>query len=161
MRTATDSVALLRTLHRHRVDLIVVGMTAGVMQGAPVITLDLDILYSRVPDNIERLSTALAELRAVFRGDPRRIPPNASHLESRGHKLLETALGDLDVLGTLDEGLEYSDLLPDAVTIDIDGTPLRVLSLRRLIEIKEKAGRPKDLAVLPVLRSTLDRIGKV
>lgn len=64
MRTATDSVALLRTLHRHGVDLIVVGMTAGVMQGAPVITLDLDILYSRVPDNIERLSAALAELRA-------------------------------------------------------------------------------------------------
>ncbi|MBK8997873.1 MAG: hypothetical protein IPM35_19285 [Myxococcales bacterium] len=92
----------------------------------------------------------------AIRGGSRRTRPTSN----RGHELLETALGDLDVLGTLDEGLEYSDLLPDAVTIDIDGMPLRVLSLRRLIEIKEKAGRPKDLAVLPVLRSTLDRIGK-
>lgn len=160
MRAATDSVALLRALHRHGVDLIVVGMTAGVLQGAPVVTLDLDIVYSRAGENLERLIAALAELRAVFRGDPRRIPPNVSHLESQGHKLLETALGDLDVLGTLDEGLDYEDLLPDAVTVEVDDMPLKVLSLRRLIEIKERAGRPKDLAALPVLRSTLDRIEK-
>ena len=66
-------------------------------------------------------------------------------------------LGDLDVLGTIDESAEYADLLEDTVTVDVEGMKIAVLSLARLIEIKERAGRPKDLAVLPVLRSTLER----
>jgi len=33
-----------------------------------------------------------------------------------------------------------------------------VLSLPRLIEVKEAAGRPKDLAALPTLRATLEEI---
>jgi len=34
---------------------------------------------------------------------------------------------------------------------------VRVLSLERLIEVKEKAGRDKDIAVLPLLRATMAR----
>jgi hypothetical protein len=33
----------------------------------------------------------------------------------------------------------------------------RVLELERLIEVKRLAGRPKDLAVLPLLEATLAR----
>jgi len=36
------------------------------------------------------------------------------------------------------------------------GVAIQVLTLPALIEIKERLGRPKDLAVLPVLRATLD-----
>lgn len=35
---------------------------------------------------------------------------------------------------------------------------MKVLSLRRLIEAKTRAGRPKDLAMLPVLKATLREI---
>jgi len=34
---------------------------------------------------------------------------------------------------------------------------VRVLVLKRLIEVKRRAGRPEDLAALPVLESTLER----
>jgi hypothetical protein len=37
---------------------------------------------------------------------------------------------------------------------------VHVLSLARLIEVKQKAGRDKDLAVLPLLRATLLRTQK-
>jgi hypothetical protein len=36
------------------------------------------------------------------------------------------------------------------------GLNVRVLSLPALIEAKERSGRPKDLAALPVLRATLE-----
>jgi hypothetical protein len=36
------------------------------------------------------------------------------------------------------------------------GLAVRVLSLSALIEAKERSGRPKDLAALPVLRATLE-----
>jgi hypothetical protein len=38
------------------------------------------------------------------------------------------------------------------------GRAVRVLTLSALIEAKERAGRPKDLAALPVLRATLDEL---
>lgn len=157
MRRATDTLALLRVLHRHGVDFIVVGMTAAVLQGAPAVTLDLDLVYSLVPENLDRLRRALDELDARFRHDDRRIPPNRSHLESHGHKLLETTFGDLDVLGAIDDGVVHDALLPDTIVLSISELSVRVLALRRLIEVKERAGRPKDLAVLPLLRSTLER----
>ena len=40
-------------------------------------------------------------------------------------------------------------------TNELDGQPVRILPLRRVIASKEAAGRDKDLAVLPVLRRTL------
>jgi hypothetical protein len=82
MPTPTRSFEVLEILARHDVAFIVVGMTAGVLQGAPAVTSDLHILYSRDATNIERMLAALSELEAVFRGDERRIAPNRSHLES-------------------------------------------------------------------------------
>jgi hypothetical protein len=40
--------------------------------------------------------------------------------------------------------------------MDFDGGEIRVLDLPALIEVKRRAGRPKDLALLPVLEATLD-----
>jgi hypothetical protein len=123
------------------------------------VTFDLDIVYDRAPENIARLLAALDEVEACFRNTPgRRIAPNTSHLESTGHKLLLTKFGPLDVLGSLDEATGYQQLLPHTVTLHVGEYDVRVLGLERLIEEKERAGRPKDLAALPVLRATLARV---
>jgi len=37
---------------------------------------------------------------------------------------------------------------------------IRLLDLPTLIAVKEEVGRPKDLAVLPLLRQTLEEKGK-
>jgi hypothetical protein len=62
-------------------------------------------------------------------------------------------------LGTIGEGIGYEELLGQTVEMSLSGgMTVRVLSLSALIEAKERAGRPKDLAVLPVLRATLDEL---
>jgi hypothetical protein len=99
-------------------------MAAGVLRGAPVTTVDLDIVHRREAGNVSRLLQVLAELHAIYRHDPRGLAPAESHLMGEGHQLLTTMHGDLPTL----------------------------------IELKEKAGRPKDLAVLPVLRATLEEV---
>jgi hypothetical protein len=49
----------------------------------------------------------------------------------------------------------------DSIELDLgEGLSCRVVSLERLIGIKSRAGRPKDLAPLPALRATLDEIRK-
>lgn len=73
-----------------------------------------------------------------------------------GHQLLVTTHGDLDCLGMVGEGLTYDDLLSRAPAISVgEGASVHVIDLPTLIELKEKAGRPKDLAALPFLRATL------
>jgi hypothetical protein len=151
------SADLLRLLASSDVQFIVVGMTAGVLQGAPVTTLDLDIVHRRSPENVARLLKVLADVDAVARHDPRKLRPTESHLGGPGHVLLTTTHGDLDCLGSIDDGKAYEDLLEQTLGMALgDGLVVRVLGLRSLIGVKERSARPKDLAVLPVLRATLD-----
>src|SRR5262245_24719167 len=95
---------ILRLLANGDVEFVVVGMTAGVLHGAPVTTFALDVVHRRSAENVERLLSVLSSLDAVYRHDSRRLRPEASHLLSPGHQLLTTRLGDLDCLGTIDEG---------------------------------------------------------
>jgi hypothetical protein len=43
---------ILRLLVANDVEFIVVGMTAGILQGVPVTTVDLDVVRRRTPENV-------------------------------------------------------------------------------------------------------------
>ena len=152
---------VLELLATNDVEFVVVGMTAGILQGAPVTTIALDVVHRRTPDNVARLLRVLHSLDAVYRHDRRKLRPGESHLMGPGHQLLTTTHGDLDCLGAIGEGVGYEELLDQTVMMTLSGgTTVRVLSLSALIHAKEQAGRPKDLAVLPVLRATLDELSR-
>jgi len=152
-----DFEFILRTLLAYNVDFIVVGGVGAVLHGAPIYTLDLDIVHSRTPANIERLLGALEKLDAYYRLQPeRRLRPNASHLQSPGHQLLTTSAGYFDLLGTVGLSLTYEDLLGQSELIKIgEECHVRVINLETLIKLKEELGGEKDLLVLPILRRTL------
>jgi hypothetical protein len=156
-----DFRRLLQALFDHRVECIVVGGVAAVLHGAPLTTIDLDVVHARTPENVARLLAALKELDARSRLHPsRRLVPDASHLASAGHQLLSTASGPLDLLGAVGHGRGYDDLLPRSVVVELaGGLHVRVADLPMLIELKREAGRDKDLAVLPVLLRTLEARG--
>lgn len=158
--SSNETFEILTVLSRHQVDFVVVGMTGAILQGVPAHTLDLDILYLVAEENFPKLSAALDELQAEFRADlvNRRLKPNITHLMGGGHILLRTKFGQLDVLGTIEEKTRYEDVEADVVEKDLGDFKVKVLSLRRVIEAKTRAGRPKDLAMLPVLKATLREI---
>jgi hypothetical protein len=149
-------LGLLQTLVQHQVDFIVVGGVAALLEGAPILTLDLDVLYDPTPANIARLIDALDELKARYR-DPagRHIVPDIEKLRTMRTHLLLTDLGALDVLRTVGNALTYADLLDRTVEYELAGTRIQVLELAGVIETKEQANRDKDRAMLPVLRQTL------
>lgn len=152
---------VLRRLASSQVEFVVVGMMAGVLRGAPVLTIDLDLVHRRTHENVRRLLEVLTDLDATYRHDRRGLRPGESHLMSEGHQLLSTRLGDVDCLGTVGRGRTYEDLLEHAPELRIgDDLTVRVVDLPTLIVLKEEAGRPKDLASLPVLRATLDEAGR-
>jgi predicted nucleotidyltransferase len=150
---------LVSTLAKHEVEFIIVGGMAAILRGTPVNTFDLDVVYERSAPNIERLLNA-DELEAIVRDDPRRRRLNRSHLESPGHKLMETNQGPLDLLGTIEETAGFPELVTDSDWIDLGLARARVLKLERLIQIKQRLGRPKDQAMLPLLLATLDETNR-
>ncbi|MFZ5894446.1 MAG: hypothetical protein ACOY0T_25515 [Myxococcota bacterium] len=146
---------ILKILVKNDVEFIVVGGMAAVLQGAPLHTLDLDVVYARSPENVARVLAALNQLSATFRDDPRQLRPSESHLRSAGHKLLQTNRGPLDLLATIEENTGFDELVPDSEWLEISDLRVRVLSLPRLIRVKEQLDRPKDKAMLLILRATL------
>src|SRR5262245_1055246 len=149
--------ATLRILCKSDIQFIVVGGLAAVLNGAPIQTYDIDLVYSRDHANLDRLLTFLQEIDAIFRLQPeRRLRPAASHLAGAGHLNLLTRYGPVDLLGAIGDNLGYSDLLPRSDEMEIgEGIRVRVLNLATLISIKEQLASDKDLAVLPILRQTL------
>jgi hypothetical protein len=148
---------LLRALASQGVSFIVVGGVAAVLEGAPITTLDLGVLYDRRTENLERILAVLDALQARYR-DPagREIHPNRERLENLRIPFLLTELGPLDLLTEVGHGWIYDDRLPAPTVRTVGELEVRVLALRKLIEVKEIAGRDKDRAMLPLLRRALE-----
>jgi hypothetical protein len=151
-----DLSALLEALTKADVEFIVVGGLAAVAQGAPITTMDMDIVHRQSNDNIDRLLAFLKKIDAIHRRlDDKIIEPKKRDLSGRGQALFATRFGPLDVLAVIEEGRGYDDLLPDTVEIEFRGHRVRVLSLKTLVELKQQSRDPKDLQRLPVLEETL------
>jgi len=150
-----DFSELLKALTNAGVEYIVIGGVCASIHGAPVSTFDLDIIYSRDPQNLERLEKVLKQLEAHYRMKPE-VTPDAERLDGPGHHQLMTRFGPLDLLGSTIGGEGYQELIESAEEIDL-GTKgfVRVLNLPTLIRIKESLARDRDKAILPILRKTL------
>lgn len=156
-----DLTTLLSGLAAASVDFVLVGGLAAVAQGAPITTHDVDIVPKRTPENIERLLAFLARIGARYRGRPSHevLRPTPSALLGPGHSLLATDLGPLDILGAIEGGRAFEDLVEHAIEIPVGGNTVRVLGLSMLTELKRGSTHPKDRYTLAILEETLRQRG--
>jgi hypothetical protein len=151
---------LLRALEAERVSYVVIGGTAAVIQGATHVTFDLDICPDRDRANLERLAAALLTLEARVYGMPEQAEAafqidGATLANGSAWKFL-TEHGELDVALDPDGTHGYEDLIRSAVSTEAYGLTIKVAALEDVIRSKEAADRPRDRAVLPDLRRTLE-----
>ena len=152
---------LLEVLDRHDVRYVLVGGLAAVLHGAPHMTTDLDIVPEDGRRNLERLSDALAEVDARIRlsGAPGGVAFDRSPDFLGRIRIwnLITRLGDLDITFEPSGTRGYDDLQPGVVVMRVGDVDVPVASLADVIRSKEAADRPRDRAMLPVLREMLAR----
>ena len=150
---------LLEGLSEAGVEFVLVGGLASVVQGAPIATMDADIVPRLTNDNINKLLVFLKSIEAYHRRlDEKLIKPTKEQISGRGHILLTTRLGPLDVLGVIEEDKSYEDLIENTVEIAFRGHTLRVLDLEVLIKLKRSTKSAKEKLRLPILEETLSQL---
>jgi predicted nucleotidyltransferase len=153
---------LLPTLVGAGVEFIIIGGVAGILHGSARATYDVDLVYSRNEQNIQRLASVLAPYKPYLRNAPVGLPFvwDAKTIRHGLNFTLTTTVGDIDFLGEVAGGDTYSDLLPHSFEVEAFGVRFKCLDLPTLIRIKEAAGRPKDREAIAELRVLLEEIDK-
>jgi hypothetical protein len=139
-------IAFLKELVRQRVEFMIVGLAAAALQGAPVVTQDIDLWFRDLSDpGIQR---ALKKQRGAY------VPPmmgNPPTFAGGGVELFDIVV-HMHGLGAFDEEREH------AIKVPLGREQIRVLDLERMIVSKKAAGRQKDNLVLHVLSDALKAI---
>jgi predicted nucleotidyltransferase len=140
-------------------EFIVIGGVAAIIHGPARATFDVDLLYSRDEQNIERLANSLAPYNAYLREAPPGLPFawDAKTIRNGLNLTLTTDLGDIDLLGDVG-GETYQTLLPHSFDVEAFGVHFKCIDLPTLIRIKEAAGRRKDLEAIAELRVLLEEM---
>jgi len=157
MNENVDAARIVEVLNRRGVRYVVIGGYAAELHevaGLPP-TRDIDVCPDTDRENLERLSGALGELRALIRTDAVDGGlPFAHDAESLGRAKMWNLVcdaGELDI-SFQPAGGGYDHLEVGAVVIDLLGQRVPVASIDDVIASKTAAGRPKDLSTLPILR---------
>lgn len=155
-----DPAPVLEALASGGVDFVVIGGVAGGAHGSSFATFDLDVAYSRAPENLENLTAVLRTLGARLRGAPANVPflLDARALAHGANFTFFTSLGPVDILGDPAGAPPYERLRAAATVIDVAGHSIRIASLDHLIAMKEAAGRPKDKGMAAEYRLLADEL---
>lgn len=149
---------VIRRLNQAQVEYVIVGGVAGVLQGALIDTLDLDLCYRRTTGNLAHLVEALASLKPRPRGFPAELQFtfDVATLSLGCNFTLDIGGADLDLLGEMSSIGGYEQIVGSAISSQVAGMPVKVLSLEQLIITKTAANRPKDHLALVLLRAALE-----
>jgi hypothetical protein len=138
-----SELRLLQVLLKRKVRFMVVGLSAATLQGAPVVTQDVDLWFENLGEL--KISQALREVGAAY------VPPsnfNPPMLAGTGAELFDIVIR-MDGLGA------FADEFKNCVEIPLGRQKLKVLSLERILVSKIAANRAKDKLTIPVLRDAL------
>lgn len=139
-----QEIAFLRELRRNRVEFLIVGLGAAMLQGAPAVTQDVDLWFRDLGD--PGIRRALACVGGAFVPSVGLSPP----------MFAGQAVELFDVVVRMDGLRSFAAEASNALPVTIErGLVVLVLPLARIIASKRAAGREKDRLVLPILEDAL------
>jgi hypothetical protein len=151
--------ALLSRLKEQKVEFVIIGGVCGVLHGASLVTLDLDICCPFTRENFRRIEAAVMDLHPRHRLTTNKLPLELTdHLcDTLKNLYLNTDLGDLDCLSEVSGVGDYQQVLQRSVPHSMSYGEFRMLNLDALIVAKSTIGREKDLSAVKLLKAIKER----
>ncbi len=133
-----------------KLDAVMIGNAAAAINGAPVTTLDVDFMVEQTPENYRKLAALAQQMNCQF-VELKLVDDNYMYrLFHRTEPLVIDFLFAPAGLG------DFADVKRNSAEVFFGECPLRIASLEHILASKKAAGRPKDLASIPILELTID-----
>lgn len=139
-------LAFLKALEEAGVPYLIVGLSAALLQGAPVVTQDIDLWFEKVPS--AALQKALEQVGGGYVPSIMMNPP----------MLFGEGLSQFDIVMNIGGVGDFAEEYKNALMVELQGVRIKILPLDKIIKCKEYANRLKDRAVLPALYAALEAI---
>ncbi len=151
--------AILSRLKEQKVEFVIIGGVCGVLHGASLVTLDLDICCHFSRENLRRLEAAVKDLHPRHRLTANKLPFELTeHLcDTLKNVYLNTDLGVLDCLSEVLGVGGYEEVLLRSIPHSLSYGEFRILNLDALIAAKSAVGRGKDLDAVKLLMAIKER----
>jgi hypothetical protein len=152
--TPEQVASILQLLSGTGARVLVIGGLAMTLHGSDHVTTDIDALYSRNPEDIEKLAAGMAAVHPRLRGAPPDLPFiwDARTLKMGMNFTFDTDIGRIDLLADVG-GPPFEELWQRSVGMEVYGVAVNVIALDDLIGLKKAAGRIKDRAHLMELEA--------
>jgi len=138
-----------KALAQAKVEAVLIGNAAAALQGAPVTTMDFDFLIRMTEINLKKIKVVAENLKAEI----------IVIKENSVIRLMNDEEGI--ILDFINEeyppGIKsFASLRSRADKLKFEDSFIYVADLKDIIRSKEALKRPKDMAVLEILKDTLD-----
>jgi len=136
---------LLEALAQSGLEVVLIGNTAAILHGVPVMTQDVDLMVRDHP----RLDEKLKQFAKAFGVRlTRPYEPTSQVVRAVGRPVM------VDFVRALSSRKSFASIRSRAAKVRIGNRMVWVASLEDVIAAKEAAGRPKDNATLEILKLT-------
>jgi hypothetical protein len=143
---------VIRGFQKARVKYVLVGGVAFNLLGGFRGTADLDILVEMEDENLKKVVKVMKRLGFSVKQpvDPMGIADKKTRHDWIRNKHMKAFnfyredLQEVDII--IDSPVSYEDAVQDVIIKEVDGIRLPVISFRKLIRMKQRAGRIQDKA---------------
>ena len=141
-----NEIKFLKELVKHKVSFMIVGLSAAALQGAPVVTQDIDLWFEDLSDT--GIQKSLKKVNGSLVPCVGLNPPlfAGKHVEL------------FDIVLTMHGLKKFEEEKKNTIEVPLNKVSVKVLKLERIIKSKQALGRDKDKRVLPALKDALATI---
>lgn len=153
---------VLKSFRKHGVKYLIVGGMAAYLHGVPRTTFDMDIAADLSLENVKALLDALAENGLVpmapvdpldlSKPEARAIWKTDKNMKALSFQTTNQATPYREIDVVFDLPLDFETMYSNRIQMKSEDTQADIVSLKHLVEMKEKLGRDQDLLDIKFLK---------
>lgn len=147
LKLETDFTDFVKLCNKYEVEYLVIGGYAVSIHGYPRSTKDFDVCIRISEENAKKMVEVIKDFGFGSLKLAKDDFLKRDFITQLGHEPVR-----IDILNDLD-GVPFQEAWENKRIVDFDGSKINFIGYAELLKVKEKAGRPQDIADINKLKS--------